>query len=89
MASTSFGIQKEQLQAALCVLQAIAQAIREFGPQGVPSGELYATVMPLMSLRNYEAAIGQLKSLGVITEDASHVLRWVEVLTTKTSVQNA
>lgn len=65
---------KEKVSAALRIIQAIAEAIREVGT--VPSGHLYATLCGRLSLTDYEFCIGRLKSAGLVSESAN-VLRWI------------
>lgn len=67
-------ITKEQCLIAVKTVQAIADAIREL--RSVPSAELYARVMPYISLDNYERILGILKRSGVV-EERAHVLYWV------------
>lgn len=67
-------ITKEQVLVAVQTVQAIADAIRKL--RSVQSGELYARVMPYMSLGEYESIIGILKRAGIVDERA-HVLYWV------------
>jgi len=64
---------KEQVKAALETVRVIADAIRELG--SVPSGELYARVMPHLDLATYDQVIQTLKNCGLVTE-AAHVLTW-------------
>lgn len=62
------------VKAALGILRAVADAIRELGE--VPSGHLYAHLMSKLSLEQYEQVIGVLKQAGLITE-SNHLLTWV------------
>ena len=62
------------VKAALGILRAVADAIRELGE--VPSGHLYAHLMGKLSLEQYEQVIGVLKQAGLITE-SNHLLTWV------------
>jgi hypothetical protein len=63
----------KQEMAALKILQAVAETIREMGE--VPSGVLYAHLMGMVDLETYTALIGILKRAGVVQE-SGHVLRW-------------
>ena len=63
-----------QKRAALDVVFAIAEAIRTLG--SVPSGELYARVMNVMSLQSYQQVIASLVAAGVV-EESAHMLRWI------------
>ena len=62
------------IKAALGILKAVADAIRELGE--VPSGHLYAHLMRKLSLEQYEQVIGVLKQAGLITE-SNHLFTWV------------
>ena len=55
-------------------LAAIAESIRAVGE--IPSGHLYAQVMGVLTLEQYERAVGVLKGAGLV-EERGHVLRWV------------
>jgi hypothetical protein len=66
---------KDEVKAAMGVVLAVGEAIRDLGE--VPSGKLYANVMGSLSLEAYTKIIDTLKGAGVVTEDTSHVLRWV------------
>ena len=65
---------QNDVKAALGILKAVADAIRELGE--VPSGHLYAHLMSKLSLEQYEQVIGILKQAGLITE-SNHLLTWV------------
>jgi hypothetical protein len=65
-----------ELNAALNVVQAIAETIRELGE--VPSGELYARLMRKLDHHQYDQVIGILKRTGLVTETPGHLLRWNE-----------
>lgn len=64
---------REQVQAALGMAKAIADAIRELG--SVPAGELYARVMPYMTHETFEGVVGSLVKTGLVKR-ANHVLTW-------------
>jgi hypothetical protein len=65
----------ERKSAALRIIQAIAEAIREAGK--IPSGHLYAVLMEKgITIEQYENIIGLLKRTGLVKESAS-VLIWV------------
>lgn len=66
----------QQQAAAWLVIAAIRDAIREAGPNGVPSGHLYAALSGRLSLDVYTEIIHVLKSTRVVTE-SGHVLRYV------------
>ena len=66
---------KEQTLAALKIVMAIGDTIRELG--SVPSGELYARVMVHgVTMEGYNSIIGMLKRAGVVKESC-HVLTWI------------
>ena len=67
---------KDKLSAALNIVQAIAETIRELGE--VPSGELYARLIGKLALSDYEEVIRILKETGLVTETPGHLLRWNE-----------
>ena len=67
---------KEEIQSVLQVVLAVADAIKEFGPQGVPYGHLYAALISKINLTVYTAIIEQLKSAGLVRE-SGHVLYFV------------
>jgi hypothetical protein len=64
---------KAQAEAALQILVALAEAIRDLGT--VPAGHLYAQVMGQLDLPSFDAAIGQLIGAGLIERDG-HLLKW-------------
>ena len=66
---------QNDVKAALGILRAVADAIRELGE--VPSGHLYAHLMSKLSLEQYEPVIAVLKQAGLITE-SNHLLTWVD-----------
>ena len=68
------GTTPNDVKAALGILRAVADTIRELGE--VPSGHLYAHLMSKLSLEQYEQVIGVLKQAGLITE-SNHLLTWV------------
>lgn len=68
-------ITQAQVDAALAVMKAVADAIRDLGE--VPSGELYARVMQHMDLRTYDRIIDRLIGAGLVQRTGSHLLRWV------------
>lgn len=57
------------------VAHAVAETIRELGE--IPSGHLYARLMGVMELRQYEQVIDLLVDARLIERDRSHLLRWV------------
>lgn len=67
-------VTKEQVSAAIRITQAVAEAIREL--KEVPSGQLYARLMSVLSLSQYNQIIDVLKKAGVISE-SNHLLKWI------------
>lgn len=57
------------------VAHAVAETIRELG--AVPSGHLYARLMGVMELHQYEQVIDLLIDARLIERDRSHLLRWI------------
>lgn len=64
---------KEQVQAAVQMIMAMGNVIKEFG--SVPSGHLYARLMGKLSLGEYEKIIGTLKNAGLVRE-VNYLLIW-------------
>ena len=65
---------KQEIEATFQTVKAIAEAIRDLG--SVPSGHLYARVMGVLSLDQYNQIIGILKRQGLI-EESYHELKWI------------
>lgn len=57
------------------VSHAVAETIRELGQ--VPSGHLYARLMGVIELHQYEQVIDLLIDARLIERDRSHLLRWI------------
>jgi len=64
----SFPQVKGAIKAYLDACNAILEAIKEFGPEGVPSGHIYNAVMGHMTLDTYQQIIGVLLKAGKITQ---------------------
>ncbi len=64
----------KQVEAAVGIIAALAEAIRELG--SVPSGHLYAQVMGSIDLDTYTRSLDILKGAGLI-EVKSDVIRWI------------
>lgn len=63
-------------QAALLLIKAVAEALRDAGT--MPAGHLYAVLMPFgCTLGQFDTLIGTMKRAGLITE-AGNVLTWIE-----------
>lgn len=67
---------KQQLHDAFEIVKTIAETIREL--REIPSGHLYAMLMPQLELHEYEQVIGILKNAGLITVTPAHLLQWQE-----------
>ncbi len=65
-----------QERAAVATIDAVAEAIREMGSQGMISGHLYAHVCGTISLSEYSLIIALLKARGLVSE-RQHVLTWI------------
>jgi len=61
--------------AVVRVAHAVAETIRELGQ--VPSGHLYARLMGVMELHQYEQVIGLLVDARLVDRDRNHLLRWI------------
>ncbi len=57
--------------------KALAVAIHDCGPNGTPSGHLYAAVMSQLSLSEYQECIDCLKYIGLVKE-SGHVLTYAK-----------
>ena len=66
---------KQQAAAALSVILAVGDAIREL--KEVPSGHLYAQLMAKMSLDQYNAIIDILIEAKMVKRSRSHLLTWI------------
>ena len=65
---------EQEIKAGIETVKATAEAIRDLGT--VPSGHLYARVMGVLSLDQYNQIIGLLKKHGLI-EESYHELKWI------------
>jgi hypothetical protein len=64
--------------AVRAVANALLEAIRAAGPNGVPAGHMYAMVMDRMSLDSFEALIAALVGIGQVRRESSHLLVAIE-----------
>lgn len=71
----SKGMTKEQINAGLKTVLAIAESIRELG--SVPSGHLYAHLMGSLTLESYEKIIQILVNQDLVKKHPSHLLEWI------------
>ena len=63
----------EEIKAGLNTIKAIADTIKEL--KEVPSGTLYAQLMGIMTLDQYQRVIDILKRSGIVSESVN-VLKW-------------
>lgn len=68
-----------QVEAYIEICRTIAEAVKEAGEFGIPSGHVYAMLIGTMSLQTYEGIIDKLKGAGLIREDNSHLLYYVGI----------
>lgn len=61
-------VTKEQVTAAVQKMVMVGMAVKEAGPEGIPSGHLYATLMGSMTLETYNRIIAELKRQRIINE---------------------
>jgi hypothetical protein len=64
-----------QVRAALKMLQAVAEAIREVG--STPAGPMYAMLCGVMSLNDFNNIIDMLVKSKLVKRDGSHMLTWI------------
>lgn len=64
----------QERKAALAILTAVAETIRETSP--TPAGPLYAALMAKCSLAQFEHVIAQLEGAGLVVRK-NHLLTWV------------
>lgn len=67
--------QTSEALAIVRVAHAIAESIRELGQ--VPSSHLYARLMGIMDLHQYEQVIDLLIDAQLVERDRSHLLHWI------------
>lgn len=60
---------------AVRIAHAVAEAIRDL--REVPSGHLYARVMGVMTLQQFEQVIHLLIDARLVERDSTHLLRWI------------
>lgn len=63
----------DQIAAVRAVAAVLTDTVREMGPEGCPSGHLYAAVMSKLTLSQYEQIIGALVGAGRLRK-SGHVL---------------
>ncbi len=62
-----------QAKAVIELVAVMVETIRDAGSQGVPSGILYAAVMSMMTLEQYQQIIALMKQSGKVRE-SGHIL---------------
>ncbi len=67
-----------RIELAKALLETIKMATQNSMLKGVPSGQLYAQVMHVLDLDQYQQMIAMLKDAKVVTE-RNHLLSYVEV----------
>lgn len=72
---TSANVTSEQTKAALGILLAVSETIREAGE--APSGIIYTALMDRVDMQGYTKMLLILKGAGLIVETPAHLLRWV------------
>jgi hypothetical protein len=73
--SVTPSVEPRHIKAALQATMAVAEAIRELGE--VPSGHLYARVMPYVSAAAYDRILGILIEAKLVRRSGSHLLTWI------------
>ena len=72
------GTTAAQVKKLLLVIEALRQAIEAAGPDGIPSGHLYAAAMGHgVDLALYERCVALLVEAGRVRESKAHVLTHV------------
>jgi hypothetical protein len=64
----------QSTSAALMIVRHVGVAIRDLG--SVPSGHLYAQLMGILTLDQYNAIINTLKKAGMVSE-SGNLLTWI------------
>ena len=64
------------VHSAIQIIKAVADAIKEVGR--IPNGHLYAQLLGVMTLGQYQSIIGTLKGAGLI-EEKNNELIWIVV----------
>ena len=71
---------QRQIDAQLQIVRIVADTIRDLTAQstlgGVPSGHLYAALMPTYTLMQYQSVIDLLKRAGLV-EERNYLLSWI------------
>lgn len=68
----------QQARAAMELMRAVAETIREMGPEGAPSGVVYSALMGFgVSLSTYTTIVSKLVEWGFVKQ-VNNVLYWQE-----------
>jgi len=65
----------QQIRAALKMVQAVAEAIRDVGQ--TPAGPMYAVLCGVMSLNDFNSIIDMLVQSKLVKRDGNHMLTWI------------
>lgn len=69
-------VTREKVRAAFLTVAALGATIRDAGE--IPAGTLYAASLSVFSsVETFNVAVSLLVKAGLVTRDASHVLRWI------------
>jgi hypothetical protein len=60
----------------LAIVQVVGETIKEFGPDGVPSGHLYAHLSGVITYHTYQSMIDAMVAAKVI-KVSNHVITWI------------
>ena len=65
----------DKIKSQIEFIKLLADAIKESGTQGMPSGYLYAAVMGMASLEVYQSYVDIIKNAGLVVEK-NNLLIW-------------
>jgi hypothetical protein len=68
-----YGTEKQRV---LAIVQVVGETIKEFGPNGVPLGHLYAHLMGVISYNTFQAMIDAMVTAKVV-KVSNNVITWV------------
>ncbi len=72
--SVSAGNPASKVTAALLIISAIAETVRELG--SVPAGHLYAHLMGKLTHEQFEKVVASLERSGLVKQTPAHLLVW-------------
>jgi len=64
-----------KVEAAKAIIEAVSDSIEELG--SVPSGHLYASLMGVLTLDEYQLVLNILRARGDVELTGGHEVRWV------------